>query len=605
MRILKMKINLIKFIKIILLIACFSCLFSNYALAESVSITISGPGKCLVNEELSFSVDVKEEWIIESADWEFGDGTSSERTSVSHKFSNAGEFSVKVTVDAYKKVINDEGSTEKKTGSGSATKKVTCMGKISISADPKELSADGESTSTISVSTLDVSGNPFNCKRDIELSVSESDSNNNDNELPSLPNLPSFPRKLGEAGANGNASSSSDILSLSSLEMENGSGTATATAGTKAGTAKIKAAGSYLSSASCTIKVEESKKLKLSISASPDILPADGKSQTTLSIKVVDAEGHIDTTYNGSVSLQSSNVSALKVPNSVSIKEGKGTAKATAGSSAADVPVKVSDSGLIATSCKVTVFKVTLSVDKMYIAAESDWTGIDNDLQEVLIAVNIIPKAAKDKVIDKLILKITDITDGAGYDSGKGKLAKKSDGNARWLYIAFEEPKSENRPLQKRIHIAAGYNGKQCSDAVNFNVKPVFYYLADVEGNHNLAWQYSKFKYNINVNNLKSISYSGSSNYNGSTTISKNCYLGRDAFDTENKCASVLGHENVHGKQPWWYFTIFCERALAEAEPYEWQYNNIKRVGLDNRYGNNAQYLRLVIEAYFKYKSYL
>jgi hypothetical protein len=41
--------------------------------------------------------------------------------------------------------------------------------------------------------------------------------------------------------------------------MENGSGAATATAGTKAGTAKIKAKGSYLSSASCNIKVKRLK----------------------------------------------------------------------------------------------------------------------------------------------------------------------------------------------------------------------------------------------------------------------------------------------------------------------------------------------------------
>jgi hypothetical protein len=590
----------------------FSCLFSNYALAESISVTISGPSKGLVNEELSYSVNIKEEWIIESADWEFGDGTSSEGTSVSHKFSNTGKFSVKVTVDAYKKVINDEGSTEKKTGSGSATKKVTCMGKISISADPKTLSADGESTSTISVSTLDVSGNPFNCKRDIELSVSESDSNNNDNELPSLPNLPSFPRKLGEAGANGNASSSSDILSLSSLEMENGSGTATATAGTKAGTAKIKAKGSYLSSASCTIKVEESKKLKLSISASPDILPADGKSQTTLTVKVLDDEGHLNTTYNGSVSLQSSNASALKVPNSVSIKEGKGAVKANAGSSAAEVFVKASSDGLEAASCKVTVFKVSLSVDKAYIAAESDWTGIDNGSQEALITVNIQPKSAEDKIADKITLEILKVTGGGGYNPGKGTLKKSTKNSNLWKYVPFKEAKNEKHPESKHSNIRAIYKGNPCSNVINIEINPIFIFLKGKGGywGHNDALRYVEWKYDFGGKTGQYNPY-GSGEGNAKTNPAGKTFYYNGAFASENLLASSILHEQIHQTQgflvrfkavlsyPKWTNGTGngYDWAVCELEPHEAEVNCTYLTGLkDSDYIN--KYLKRMIRIF-------
>jgi hypothetical protein len=259
-------------------------------------------------------------------------------------------------------------------------------GVLSISANPEELSNDGESTSTISVSTLDVSGNPFTYKRKIELSISGSGDSNDNNDLPSLPNLPSFPRRLGETESSGNASSSSNILSLSPLEMnEDGSRTATATAGTKAGTAKIKAKGSYLSSASCTIKVKEAKNLKLSISASPDILPADGKSQTTLSIKVLDEEGKLDTTYNGTVKLKSSNKSSLSVPPKVKINEGKGAVACKAGKQAAKVKITGKSNNIAENSCRVNIFAIEIfavnqnkpSLTRVYYHVKPDGVKID------------------------------------------------------------------------------------------------------------------------------------------------------------------------------------------------------------------------------------
>ena len=354
----------------------------SYVQAESISATISGPGKGLVNEKLSYSVDVKEEWTIDEAKWNFGDGTSSSGSSVSHKYAGVGAFSVSVKVDAHREQTDADGTTTETSGSDSDSTKVTVKGKLSISADPKTLPADGESTSTISVATVDGKGNSFIYKKEISLSLSESGGGNNNDNLPNLPNLlplPSLPTGLGGSGSGGE-SSSNDVLSLGPLKTENGSRTATATAGTTAGTAKIKASGDYLESASCKIKVKESKDLKLSISASPDILPADGKSQTALIIKVLDENGHIDTTYNGSVSLRSSKASALKVPNSLSMKDGQGTAKATAGTSAANVTVKASGDGLAAASCKIVAIKMEIIPDCKNIGIK-DTMGITANIQ--------------------------------------------------------------------------------------------------------------------------------------------------------------------------------------------------------------------------------
>jgi hypothetical protein len=598
-----MKINLTKFIGIFLLIACFSCLLSNYVHAESINVSISGPKEGLVNEELSYSVDVKQEWAIEKATWDFGDGSSGEGISVSHTYSNAGANTVRVTVEASKEITKEDGSIDHEHETQSDTKKVTVTGRLSISADPKELPADGKSTSAISVSTLGIDDNPFTYKRKIELSISRS-GGSGDNELPELPNLPFLRLDEGEPET-GNNESSESLLTLGSLEMnEDGSRTATATAGTKAGTAKIKAKGRYLSSASCTIKVKEAKNLKLSISASPDILPADGKSQTVLSIKVLNEDGKLDTTYNGSVSLKSSNASALKVPNSVNIKEGRGSTKAKAGSSAAEVTVTVSGDGLASTSCKVTVFKVTLSVDDAYIAAESDWTGIDNSFQEALITVNIQPKSAEDKIADKITLKILKVTGGRGYNPGKGKLKQSTKNSNLWKYIPFEESRNEDKPQEKNVNIAALYSNVICSNFITIRIGSIWTYLNNY-GNCRKSIDYAIWKYNINTSNLTSISYDSSILEGGQTTYGGKCRIGQYAIThTENICASVLGHENVHGGQPLKYFLIWME-AEAEVPAYGWEINNSNITKINNKFKYNPTHLREVIRKYTEFKKQL
>jgi hypothetical protein len=205
---------------------------------------------------------------------------------------------------------------------------------------------------------------------------------------------------------------------------EDGSRTATATAGTTAGTAKIKAKGSYLLSASCTIKVKEDKNLLLSISASPDILPADGKSQTALTIKVLDENGHIDTTYNGSVSLKSSNGSVLKImKEKVEIKKGRGAAKAKSGTTPAEVTVSATGTNLKETSLKIIVVKLSIHLSK---SKSCDGT-------EVEIGLSVEPSSAKSR-LGNIEFKAAKPNGKTDFDNPvkKGIAILQSGGIAKW-----------------------------------------------------------------------------------------------------------------------------------------------------------------------------
>ena len=101
------------------------------------------------------------------------------------------------------------------------------------------------------------------------------------------------------------------------------------------------------------------------------------------------------------------------------------------------------------------------------------------------------------------------------------------------------------------------------------------------------AWRYSRWKYGINTGSLRGISYNSNQRENGLTNIyTKNCNLGPGAFDSENLCASTLGHENVHGGQPSWYLFLSTYtwrlggRDFAEVEAYNWEISNANKTGL-------------------------
>ena len=100
---------------------------------------------------------------------------------------------------------------------------------------------------------------------------------------------------------------------------------------------------------------------QLKLLASPDTLPADGKSTTDLTIYVVDYRNYVVNSYNKKINLSSSNKKALSVPKTTKAKKGAATARGKAGKEPDIVIVTGSGSYLRGDSCQVTVEGAKLS----------------------------------------------------------------------------------------------------------------------------------------------------------------------------------------------------------------------------------------------------
>lgn len=241
----------------------------------------------------------------------------------------------------------------------------------------------------------------------------------------------------------------------------------------------------------------------------------------------------------------------------------------------------------------VNVMKVELTRDPTEIAAETLWTAIPSGMQTSIITVDVHPDEMQAAVINHISLEIKEVEAGEGYAPGTGSLSQDPDDETKWLYAPFTEPRTEKHPKPVDVKIVAKYKGIECGDTINVRVKPVFLFLAGAhkhgsgqpvhmpdDDDYNLAWQYVRWKYGISTSNLTSITYDSTLTKAGLTNmILKTCRLGPDAFMNENRCASTLGHENVHGGQSYW--TSVKER---EIEAYTWEINNAAATGISMAY---------------------
>ena len=236
-------------------------------------------------------------------------------------------------------------------------------------------------------------------------------------------------------------------------------------------------------------------------------------------------------------------------------------------------------------------FNVELTHDPHQIAAETTWTGITNDLQRSVITVSVIPSEVQEQVIDKITVVIKKVTSGGGYGPGQGTLTRYTTDKAKWLYAPFSELKTAKHPAAVRtVYIAAKYNGLERAEN-NFFVFSVFtYFGSPVSPFRDLeqAWKYAKWKYNIDTSALSSISYDATITGKAAWTdaITKECRLGSSAFGSENQCASILGHENVHGVQSAAYiYASWANWAIGgsdfcEVDAYNWEINHATQTGL-------------------------
>jgi len=196
----------------------------------------------------------------------------------------------------------------------------------------------------------------------------------------------------------------------------------------------------------------------------------------------------------------------------------------------------------------------------------------------------------------RVTLEFSTITTRDGYLPGKGELRRDPKNPARWLYIPFEEAKTEKHPRNVNLMVVPMVDGVVVGDPVRIRVQTVFNHLTGVHGHRpgqgihmpqhddfELAWRYAKWKYDIDTSNLTTIKYAPDIGAMGLTNpgvanIGRHCRLGQTAFLSENTAASVLGHENVHGGQSIW--TFIGPTKNAEIPAYSWEIRNSVRTGI-------------------------
>ncbi|OGV68029.1 MAG: hypothetical protein A3K18_28245 [Lentisphaerae bacterium RIFOXYA12_64_32] len=233
------------------------------------------------------------------------------------------------------------------------------------------------------------------------------------------------------------------------------------------------------------------------------------------------------------------------------------------------------------------------------IRAKTAWSGLTDDECSTTISISTSPSGREGWIL----LSVWSVFPPDPHVLN-GWLSKNSD--AQWKYEAFEEPKTEKHPNLKTVRLVAVLAPNPPPEVVlpnvqtNVYVYTVFDYKANqpagIPGDRNAAWQFAKWKYDIDTSGLSSIAYDQNLGHAGSTsTVTDACALGPSAFVSENICASVMGHENVHGVQEAWFILWSVNRfnaglpQEAEKQAYQWEIDHQSDTGTDAGYIDNVQ----------------
>jgi len=240
------------------------------------------------------------------------------------------------------------------------------------------------------------------------------------------------------------------------------------------------------------------------------------------------------------------------------------------------------------------------------ISASTDFNLIPKELQISKFTVTVLSNG-KSKLLKNLTFTIVPDVFAPYSSKKKGTFIKGTSAN-EWIYTAPKELKSEKHPAVMKIKIFPKCFGKPCGNPSTITVRPVFKHLLSMhtdspedefrepsEADYNLAWQYVRWKYEIDTSNLDEIKFNPDLKYKGVTYAGifnnkRYCELGKTAFVNENVVAGVLGHENVHGGQKLlWYFGF---REKAEPPAYNWEVENAARLGLSPEYVRELKHWR-------------
>lgn len=156
----------------------------------------------------------------------------------------------------------------------------------------------------------------------------------------------------------------------------------------------------------------------------------------------------------------------------------------------------------------------------------------------------------------------------------KGSIERDETDPALWIYEAPVEGKTFiDVPGSEKIIVSSEILGNSSSVTDVINLSSIFRYFGINNKDREFAWRYARWKYDISTSNLSSISYDDSQTKYAGWTVTRTdaMTLGPPAYtDGEWACASVLGHENVHGAQS--RGDRILNTAKCECEAYEWEF---------------------------------
>lgn len=242
---------------------------------------------------------------------------------------------------------------------------------------------------------------------------------------------------------------------------------------------------------------------------------------------------------------------------------------------------------------------VELKLSQSRVGARTSWGRMPGGMTQSIVTVTVKSGDPAETMKD-LTLEIV--------APAKGELKRDND---RWVYTAFEEEKTNKHPGSAGVRIIPKHKGRICGEPVHIQVNSVFNHLSmfhshdpagrghvATQDDYELAWQYAKWKYDIDTKNSTSIKYDKNLTSMGATNpgafnIGRNVRLGPTAFISENHCASVLGHENVHAGQG---LGTFLSSKWAEPPAYQWELDNVGRLGLGKDYVDELKAYKLWYE---------
>lgn len=182
-----------------------------------------------------------------------------------------------------------------------------------------------------------------------------------------------------------------------------------------------------------------------------------------------------------------------------------------------------------------------------------------------------------------------------GYSANRGTITNTSNTDFKVKFTSPIEQTTDLKPIggpdRDLVALRVGAfngSGRALTDLIStdhpyttINVRSVFKYIVTVLGDHDLAVDFVLWKYrgilsgpgsnrdDINLDLTQTAARTQPTLFQGMEV-----YLGTDAFDNENSCATIIGHEWVH----WTNWNLSPDHFDVNG-PYHWEVDNMQQTG--------------------------